>query len=325
MSPVGAPFAVSIVIEWENVGRIGDERACMMLRALHRQIEDANPAHIASVELILVFAEGTDAAPIRLAISDAGGGVPWRANIRDAPTPSGRYYELKNHGVEVARGDILIHLDSDVVPQPGWLDRLVATFRDPNAMVVSGATWTDYGGLYSAAMALGWTFPLPPKDDAVVPVSGFQANNFAFRAELRSTMSFPKTSQYRGQSIPVFERLRAEGRTILINRGAQVTHPPPAGLKAFTARALWSGHDLSVRQRRGGRIAFWQGMGDVARVGAVAFHCVATRFRAVNLGPLGALAAAAIVGAYHGLRALGFVAASIAPGLLHKGLTRLAP
>jgi len=321
MTGTDAPFAVSIVVEWENAGRIGDERARAMLRTLHEQIAQADPALIASSELILTYAQCADPAPIDHALAEAGRGAPWRSAIRHAPAPDGGYYALKNHGAALALGDVVILLDSDVIPQPGWLDRIVATFRDPSAEIVCGATWTDHRGLYSSAMALGWTFPVRPDDDAIVPTNGFQANNVAFRPHLRATMSFPATSQYRGQGVAVIERLKAEGRTVLMNRGAQVSHPPPAGFAGFATRALWSGYDLSVASRS----AVLRGIRNVARTGALALFSVATQFRKVRLGPLGAVGAAAIVGTYHGLRGAGFVAGLVAPGLLRRTLTRIAP
>jgi hypothetical protein len=319
------PFFVSLVIEWENAGRIGGERAGRMLEALHAQLETRDPSLIGQAEIILAYhGESPDEDRVRATVAAAPNGE-WRADIRPAPSPSQGYYELKNFGAGLAQGEIIVFLDSDVIPQPQWLERLISTFRNPEANVVCGATWVDHGGLYSAAMALGWVFPVPPDDEAIVPVTSFAANNVAFRAELRPTMTFPATDQYRGQGVEVIERLRSDGTAILLNRGAQVCHPPPQGLGGFLSRALWSGYDLSVRERKRGRFAYWRGLKDVARTGAVALHCVATRFGRVKLGPPGAVAAAFIVASYHGMRGVGLIGGVAAPRLLHRILKRVAP
>ena len=321
-----APFSVSIVIEWENAGRIGSERAERMLRALHGQLQHADPALIRRAEIILAYhGRGSDEEEVRAAVAAATGGAEWRATIRTAPARCDGYYELKNLGADLAQGEIIVLLDSDVIPQPNWLDRLISTFRNPEACIVCGATWIDHQDLYSSAMALGWIFPVQPDDDSITPVDGFAANNVAFRAELRQAMHFPESDQYRGQGVPVIERLRAEGTTILLNRGAQVSHPPPTGVVPFLTRALWSGYDLAVRERRHGRFALWRGSREVARTGVVALHCVATRFRKVKLGPVGAVGAAFVVASYHGLRGMGLVAGIAAPRLLHRTLKRIAP
>jgi hypothetical protein len=174
-------------------------------------------------------------------------------------------------------------------------------------------------------MALGWIFALAPEDDAIVPADGFAANNVAFRAELRPTMHFPDTDQYRGQGVWAIERLLAEGRTMAQSRGAQVTHPPPEGLVRFLGRAMWSGYDLSVRERRRGPRALWRGVREVARTGAVALHLGATRFRKVDLDPLQAVGALFVIAAYHGLRSLGLLGGMAAPRLVHRTLKRIAP
>gem|GEM_PF-855609 len=322
----GPPFSVSVVIEWENAGRIGSERAERMLRALHAQLAGRDMSLIGPAEIILVYHEQCSVEEaVRAAVAAAGQNQGWRADVHPAPAPCAGYYELKNFGAARAEGDIIILLDSDVVPQSGWLENLISPFRDPRTEVVGGATWVDHRDLYSAAMALGWIFPLAPEDAAVVPALGFAANNVAFRAELRPTMHFPKTKQYRRQSLSVIERLRAESRTLLRSRGAQVTHPPPEGLVCFLGRALWSGYDLSVDERRHGFLGFWSACRDLTRTGAVAIHSVATRFRKVKLGPLQAAGALFVVAAYHGLRGLGLLAGIAAPRLLHRILKRIAP
>jgi hypothetical protein len=319
------PFSVSIVIEWENAGRIGNERAERMLRTLHAQLREADPSLIDRAEVIFAFpGNGSDEAAVRSTVAAATGGAEWSASIRTAPAPCDGYYELKNFGAELAQGEIIAFLDSDVIPQPNWLESLISTFRNPEAEIVSGATWVDYRGLYSAAMALGWIFPVPPEDASITRVKGFAANNLAFRTELRSVMHFPDCEQYRGQGTQVIERLRAEGRTILLNRGAQVSHPPPA-MSHFLTRALWSGYDLAVNERRRGGFALGRGVRDVGRTGAIAIHAVATRFRRVKLGPAGAVGAGFVVAAYHGLRGVGLLAGLAAPRLLQRTLKRIAP
>lgn len=321
-----APFSVSIVIEWENAGRIGGERAERMLRAVHAQLERRDDLLIGEAEILLVHDEiSPDAESIRAALAAAARAGEWRADIQTLPAPCAGYYQLKNFGAARARGDIIVLLDSDVVPQPGWLEDLISPFRDSATEVVGGASWVDPRNLYSAAMALGWVFPLAPDDSEIVTARSFAANNVAFRSELRETMHFPDTDQYRGQGVCVIERLRAEGRRLVQSRGAQVTHPPPDGLAHFCGRAMWSGYDLSVRERRHRRLPLWSGMKEVARTGAVALHCVATRFRKVKLGPLQAVGALFIVAAYHGLRGLGLLGGIVAPRLLHGFLTRIAP
>lgn len=50
--------------------------------------------------------------------------------------------EGRNLGLELARGDLVICLDADTVPQPGWLAAMVARLRRGDAHLVTGAVRT---------------------------------------------------------------------------------------------------------------------------------------------------------------------------------------
>ncbi len=63
------------------------------------------------------------------------------AGLRLLFVPATSAYELKNAGACEARGDIVVLLDADCVPVPGWLAAIVSFFHDhPDAAVVSGPT-----------------------------------------------------------------------------------------------------------------------------------------------------------------------------------------
>lgn len=49
----------------------------------------------------------------------------------------------RNVGARAAGGDVLIFLDADTVPQPHWLDGMVAPLRDPVVVAVKGRYCTD--------------------------------------------------------------------------------------------------------------------------------------------------------------------------------------
>ena len=54
--------------------------------------------------------------------------------------------EARNVGVESARGDLIIFLDADTVPQPGWLRAMVERLRRGDAAVVLGAVQSMHTG-----------------------------------------------------------------------------------------------------------------------------------------------------------------------------------
>ena len=111
--PVPPTPSVSIVIPARNVGAF-----------LDRVLLGVSSQDAGEVELeILVADDGsTDDTPVRAAAS----GATVVACI--PPGGEGNPAAARNQAAELARGHILVFLDSDCVPQPGWLRALLARF-----------------------------------------------------------------------------------------------------------------------------------------------------------------------------------------------------
>jgi GT2 family glycosyltransferase len=115
-----APVA-SIVIPVFN--HFDHSLAC--LRALAR-----HPAGVAH-EVIVVDDGSSDATADRLAQVEG-----LRFHRRDA---NGGFIAACNDGASLAHGEYLVFLNNDTVPQPGWLDALLATFDEHPGTGLAGA------------------------------------------------------------------------------------------------------------------------------------------------------------------------------------------
>jgi len=115
----------TIVIEWENIQLAEADRCSTMLAELMRQI-DAYPADAAGnpaqFEVLLVFDEQKmTEADVREFCRQCIPNAARQATLRYVASPGLGYYEQKNLGAREAQGSIVVFLDSDVIPESGWL------------------------------------------------------------------------------------------------------------------------------------------------------------------------------------------------------------
>jgi glycosyltransferase involved in cell wall biosynthesis len=318
--------SLSIVIEWENARLAEAQRSLRMLEQLARQLdEDAaagSPPRAVEI-LVLHDPEAVDSRAVATLIDRVRPRPFWPARVRLLASGEGGYYGQKNFGARNTTSDIVLFLDSDVVPEPGWLRRLLAAFDDTEVGVVCGSTFVECASFYDRAMALFWLFPLRPASDGLEEARSFYANNVAFRRAVIAANLFPELPTFRGQCVLLAQALRRRGVRILRHTGAQVAHPPPNGLRHFVSRAVAAGHDEAVRDRVAGRSlskrilkclkAFGRGMREST-------ERIARGYREVGLSPVGGVEAWGLALAYHLCRLVGRLVVTFEPRVVRRFL-----
>ncbi len=298
---------VSIIVEWANVKLAGQPRAQSMMRRLAEELR----ASSRQAEVLLCH----DGTPPPAAWLDACG-LPraWRAvEVRDAG-----YYDLRNQGVAEAAGAIVVFLDSDVIPEPGWLEGLLAPFGDPAVRVVAGHAYIDPDRLVSKTFALTWFFPLRATAAPLRPATRLFANNLAIRRETFLAHPFaPAPGTSRGACVTLAEGLGRAGITIWKTTAAQVSHPAPRGGRHFVLRALAQGRDILARE------SGWRAtpLGSLARFlghsGGATLRILKDH-RAVRLSPALVPAALAIGWSYYVLFLLGEIGTFLRVGAVKR-------
>lgn len=302
----------TIVIEWENALLAEAERSIAMLNAVQRQAEeisnglDVHP-HLAGplplFELVIVFdrRRSSDAELTSLlerTLADAGGVLRWRL----APVSDSGYYSKKHHGATIAAGDVVVFMDSDVIPEAGWLQQLLAPLADPEVQVVAGNTYIEPVGLVGKTFAMTWFFPLRSDDTVSRRGPLLFANNLAVRRDVYVRHPFPAIDgSSRGSCLLFADELSKAGIGVRHSPLARAAHPAPNGFAHVSMRALAQGRDRVLRERTSGNrwAASWPASAYrlVRHEAGVAWK-ITTRFWRVGLNPL-LIPAACGVAAYY--------------------------
>lgn len=294
----------TIVIEWENIQLAEANRCAMMLTKLMQQI-DAYPADAAGrptrFEVLLVFDEQkmTEEQVCKFC-QQCIPNASHQAMLRHVPSPGLGYYEQKNLGAQEAQGSIVVFLDSDVIPEAGWLSKLLSSFDNPAVNVVCGNCFLATEDVVSKSLALAWFFPLRETSDVLVPQDSFFANNVAFRRDVALANPFvPLEGTSRGACRMLARRLTANGVGLFINTGARVSHPAPNGLWHLVARGATQGRDNLLFNRLLDRGSLSSSMARVFRLQTRAWRRILFQHRKVRLGILDVPAALAIASFFY--------------------------
>jgi hypothetical protein len=254
----------TIVIEWENVQLSEQSRCREMLRILSRQMQElhrsacSSTAVGATFELLVLYdSDKCDGEQVRSIVVPYLSEAVSICNLRVLAAPGMTYYQQKNFGARDASADLVVYLDSDVIPESHWLIGILSPFADPSVKVVCGNSYLSFSNAYSKAFALFWFFPLRAQKAFFERRRTFFANNVAFRRNVLLDYPFAAVNgTTRGSCIALAHELTANGIEIYCHSAAQVSHPAPNGLKHFLIRGLAQGRDHVFTRRALGKGSF---------------------------------------------------------------------
>ena len=256
--------SISVIIEWKNQDLATDDRADAMLTALRDQwlaLQVSKPESESGLPglpfapcMEILFIYDSPQSRHNLEHQIRGRFTSYTDDFAlHLINGSGLiYYQMKQRGADHASGDILIFLDSDVIPEHGWLDALLDSLLTDGIQVVCGNTYIEPTGLLGKAFALGWIFPLRSTSGGLEVGARCYANNFAVRRELFLRYPFEIIP---GTNRSVMNRLQCKlelaGIHIHKCHAAQVSHPAPNGLHHVIRRAMAQGRDIYLQSNHG--------------------------------------------------------------------------
>lgn len=297
------PSSVAVIVEWENALLSDLGRARRMLRRLGDQAMAYARNRPTTFELIVVYnPRDIDVAVPELAVAAEVDTRQWPGTIRMLAAPDLHYYNQKNFGATQTEADVVVFLDSDVIPDDGWLRCLLDAMDDSRHVAVGGETYMSRDTFLDRVFATFWIFEPRRNRTGVYDESGFFANNVAFKRDFFLSHRFPEADCYRGQCTQLARSIRRAGFVIKRHGEAYVSHPAPRGFKHVVSRAVCHGYDKMYwlrRERAGAMTASPAGavirfVQDCVRLGRV----VPTRARQLRTGPLTALTAAVVAPAF---------------------------
>ena len=111
------------------------------------------------------------------------------------------YYEMKNAGFAIARGELIVLWDSDIETARGGLRMIIDAFNDPARQVVAGSPFIDPSSFKGRAWSVLSVFPPRSLDNVIEPVPRFFANLVAFRRDVVERYRFPCDNRMRMQCV----------------------------------------------------------------------------------------------------------------------------
>lgn len=332
MAAAGLTLLVSFIVEWENALLCEESRSVTLLRILRRQsVEVAMSAKAGCettyraylFELLVVYDEAQFGGATLARLLHRCAGAPdellqWRL----LSTHDSGYYKNKNLGARAAAGEILLFVDSDAVPEEGWLEHILCGLAGPAVGIMAGNSYIEPAGLVGKAFALTWFFPLRSNDGPFQRVDSLFANNLAMRRDAHSQHPFPDLAgTSRGSCLILAEQLSSAGVPVYLNPRARLAHPAPHGFRHISKRALAQGRDRLYRERHFG--TRWSAS-PLASCLRLARHCagsagkIFTGFHRVGLNPLLIPAALAVAWYYYLLYWTGEVLAHAGLGAVYR-------
>jgi hypothetical protein len=256
---------VTIIIEWENAIDVEDKWAQRAMASFETELARCHNMMQQKPRVIYLYdSSAVEEKTIRNTVALAAPRLAELAEVEFLPAPGMTYYKLKNYGVQKTETELVIFLDSDAGPQPGWLEGLTRPFaQDREIMAVGGFTVLGFEDLLSKTMALSWIFNIASERQQTVRRKKIHANNAAFRTTFMKANPFPNLDGTFKKSCGFWLRdIDKRGFKWLRTADAMTVHAPHPGGKFIIWRAWTTGMDRdfqayhTVTGTRVGRIGY---------------------------------------------------------------------
>lgn len=145
----------------------------------------------------------------------------------------------RNRGARLARGRVLLFLDADTAPCPGWLDEMLAPFQDPEVVGVKGRYYSTQRSLAARFAQLEFEEKYARLERAR-QIDFLDTGTAAYRRDVLLAAGgfdeqFPAQS---AEDVELAFRLAAQGARLVFNPRAGVLHRHAESLRSYLAKKV---------------------------------------------------------------------------------------
>lgn len=183
----------------------------------------------------------------------------------------------RNHGVSLARGEWIVFIGDDTVPEPGFMSGHAGTHScyddDPWVACLGYTGWPDDGSVtafmhYINDYGLQFGYRLI-EHDTIVPFNFFYTSNISISREVLAAhpfdTSFPAAAW---EDIELAYRLDALGLRIHYNAEAQTRHHHPTSVESFARRQFTVGKSGAIFLQKHPELRHFLGVEELREKGA---------------------------------------------------------
>lgn len=235
---------ITILIEWENAQDVADFWVRKALTALQDELEREQDC-FAEPPRVMYLYDDSAVSPdhIRSEVAIAAPKLEEFCKLEFVATPGLSYYKLKNYGVQQTKTDLVVMVDSDAAPEPGWLQAILKPFDDPEVQAVGGFTMLGYNSFLSRVMALAWIFNIRSEREKTLKRTKIHANNCAFRTAFFRENPWPDLPAFKKQCGFWIRDVEKRGIKWVRTADAMTIHAPWPGVPFLFWRAWTAGLD----------------------------------------------------------------------------------
>lgn len=235
---------ITLLIEWENAIDVADDWTRKAMDGLARELAAVADRMPQKPRIMYLYnRHAVPAGTVEKVIDSEAPQLRDLADLEVVPTENLTYYKLKNYGIARTRTPLAVMIDSDAIPQPGWLDALLAPFAEPKVMAVGGFTRLGHEDFLSRAMALTWIFDLEGDREKTERRNSIHVNNCAVRTDFFREHPFPDLQAFKKQCVFWLRGIKEEGHLYVRTADAKAIHAPHPGLRFLVWRAWTAGFD----------------------------------------------------------------------------------